>query len=168
MTTEHSEEDGLLNTYRLHRARIVEEDALINHRMGWMLWSTSILLTLWGALIAASFVNQGEMNDLFRPLLAIMGFVVSLMGAYLAHVSGISVNAAKVEVERIRNSYGTIVSGKAVNHEILKTVTGNYTSVSNTHLDGHRSARVMPILFIVLWLILGLCSIINFLIDYRR
>jgi hypothetical protein len=45
--------DDWVTIYRLHRERVTEEDAVINHRMTWMLYSQTILFIMWGGLFAA-------------------------------------------------------------------------------------------------------------------
>jgi hypothetical protein len=44
--------DDFVMMYRLHRDRVTQEDAVINHRMTWLLWSQAILFGLWGILLA--------------------------------------------------------------------------------------------------------------------
>jgi hypothetical protein len=40
-----------LKTHQLYRARIVNEDDLINYRMQWMIYTQALLLATWGIFV---------------------------------------------------------------------------------------------------------------------
>ena len=155
-TTSANAREGVgLDEYRLFRSRIVEEDNLINHRMNWLLWTSAILMSFWGATVIATLRDHDISGEIVRIYLFCAGVIIALAGEALAISSRISISAARAEVERIRDEYYNYIRNRDISIVLLRSVTGEM----RPHLSGHLSAKFIPWIFISIWFPLILISI---------
>jgi hypothetical protein len=148
--------------------RVVEEDNLINQRMNWMLWSESIILTLWGALTAASFAFHPADLPWFRfpALISAMEVVISIMqialaviGIIISFIGNTSIYAARKEVEHIRDTYAA--ETRDINFSHVR-IMSSVTAADDKHLRGHMLAKYVPWFFCGIWCLLLACSVFAF------
>ncbi|HUO92721.1 MAG TPA: hypothetical protein VMU22_07360 [Rhizomicrobium sp.] len=155
MTTgDRDEGPGQVELYRLYRERIVHEDDVINHRMMWMLASSTIMFALWGILFAATSQATGVVRI---PYLTLVGLVIllviSVCGLFSSWGSRKSIRAAEAEIRDVRKEYLQIPNGHRPGGVLADIVGGN-----RRHDRGHFVPRVMPGLFIFIWAALAAVS----------
>lgn len=133
-----------LRVYELFRERVVEEDAIINHRMTWMFWSQAIILALWGAL-ASQRLNEAvcKSHDLQiqHALLAL-----SVIGVAFSLISFFSVFAAKSEINNIKRAYR-----RRYPHIYSNDAIPKLTGESWRHFTGHLVDMFATGLLCALW-----------------
>ena len=131
----------LLDIYREHRARVTQEDNVLNHRVGWLLFSVSITLSCWVVTTGGSFAS-GIPYDWIRLTLSAIGGGVSAIGIIMSNDSWKSIRAAQEEIARVEKDYQDILrrTTERIECDILKGVTGDLAF----HEKGHHFARLLP------------------------
>jgi hypothetical protein len=159
--------DDFVMMYRLHRDRVTQEDAVINHRMTWLLWSQAILFGLWGGLFA------GELNYfdiLIKHYIAYFGLKIfegtlCIAAGIASFGSWLTLIAAIDEIERIKRLYKNIKTTfgytKSCEEELFGMVTGRRVH----YIWGHIVTKCGPWFFVFIWVILLFIFIMRPLID---
>jgi hypothetical protein len=84
-----------LKFYELYRARVVQEDDIINHRMQWMILSQALLFAAWEVFVQKL---SGQMFFWSSCGVAICGFLFAIG-------SSLSIKAAQDEISWLRANY---------------------------------------------------------------
>jgi hypothetical protein len=138
-----------LRVYELYRARVSQEDALVNHRMGWFLWSNAILFGFLVGLTSVSNANSAATNAL---LLRGPWFVISA-GVLCTLSSMFVINAALDEIEHLRTIYRAHhpQNVRAENEGRIPGLVGH----RHHHFIGKCVPLMMPVIVLILWVALG-------------
>jgi hypothetical protein len=137
-----------LRVYALLRERIVQEDTLINHRMGWFLFFHAILLAFIGVIFAQNTIKSDCINhDYGIYWLCVM---VCFLGSLISLGTSCSIIAAKNEIGRIVRIYETEYpqSLKLQKQGKIPSLTGDM----KWHFLGYIVNTYVPVLFIFVWI----------------
>ena len=148
--------DDFIKVYQLHRDRVVQEDALIDRRMTWMLRLQATLFVLWGGLFAANVAVFSKPSDFHinYSFLKIVEIFLCLIGAITSLGSWATLRAAFDEIEHIKCLYEK--TKKAFNYSVptegamFELVTGRPVH----HQWGHIATKYTPLIFVGIWVVL--------------
>jgi hypothetical protein len=170
-------DQDVLELHKLYRQRIVDEDAVLNNRMLWLIYSQTLLFTLWGVLFAYA-----------KPFPPAGRIVVMLFGIGFAALSLVSILGAQKEIDSLEKAYLRLLPGAKSNRVDALTEVGLAGAVHRLrrmfgrrgrhrkadesspyplpaltgeeiwHDLGHLTPTVTPILALVLWILLTLVT----------
>jgi hypothetical protein len=148
-----------LFVHTLYRERIVQEDNLINHRMMWMVLSQAFMLALWGSIL-----NQVFNDHLIFKWITLAA--VDVMGLIFSAGSFVSIRAAQLEIDELRDSYLKLYpwdfsAEKTPDRDSRKTILPRLTARKHFHRLGHAMPTGMPIMLIFMWVGLFVITVIQ-------
>jgi hypothetical protein len=143
------------------RAQIQHEDALINHRITWLIQINAMLLAAFAA--GVWFKDPGRANQLSpeQTTLSLLLIIILSFGLLVSVVTVRSVKLANDQIDHLYKWWTERVKGEKELHPKLIGVPKR--SVDRVF----RYSYVVPAAFAVLWLALAFASFYNYLIKLQ-
>ena len=138
-----------IERYRLVRQQIEHEDNLVSQRLSWLLGSQSFLFTAYAISLNGPTQIRSKQLETHLGLLLLILPLVSIISAFLIWMA---VLAGTWTMYKLRRSY---------EREFVRFFRDQIPSVQSTGLAlllGHCAPVILPVVFIVVWLLLVLRS----------
>ena len=138
-----------LDRYRLVRQQIEHEDNLVSQRLSWLLSSQSFLFTAYAISLNGPSVIRSKVLENTLGLLILLLPIVSILSALLI---GLTVWAGMWTMQKLRRKYARLFESQFRDEIPAVQSTGGALFL------GHFAPILLPVLFMVIWLLLILKS----------
>lgn len=134
-----------LDWYQVFRGRIEHEDNLIIQRLSWLMASQSFLFTAYAIATNGLSAALAEHENIYRQQLFLLVRLIPIVAVCNGLLIYLSVLAALKALRELRRDY----QARAGNVALLPIQTSR-----TTRLLGLSAPLLLPLLFIVVWLVL--------------
>jgi hypothetical protein len=138
-----------LDYYNVVRARIEHEDNLIVQRLSWLVASQSFFFTAYAIVTNGLATQPQSIRSHFMEQLELLFRLIPIVAALTCILIYISILAAVVSMNRLRNSYHSRFAEDEKGMPPIMTRPP-------IRLFGHSAAVLLPLIFIAVWLVLWL------------
>jgi len=138
--------------WNIYRGKVVAEDALINHRMSWMLWAEAILYAMWGVIALP------DREKAFNPVLVHSTMsALSFVGLLVCIWTNRSISAAIREVNMVIKDYRDNHSNICSQYKLPGII-----SEQDIHWLGYTIVKTLPTCFGILQLATLIYSVVSY------